>query len=89
MRELIFFRQIDTFLTFLGCFVLVSLGGIVKIFGLLAGVLLCLPAVHAQEGLAIGADAPGFDLPTINGSRVVLGTYLKKTIVVLHFWKIP
>lgn len=45
------------------------------------------PSAHAQEGLRAGIKAPNFELPTINGNKISLGSFLDKNIVILHFWK--
>lgn len=46
-----------------------------------------IPRVYGQEGLRPGAKAPNFELPTINGNKISLGSFLNKNIVILHFWK--
>lgn len=57
---------------------------------LLLLVLFCMsfvPPAHAQEGLKAGVKAPEFELPTINGNKISLSSFLNKNIVILHFWK--
>ncbi len=46
-----------------------------------------VPRAHGQEGLRAGIKAPNFELPTINGNKISLGSFLDKNIVILHFWK--
>jgi hypothetical protein len=48
--------------------------------------LFSLPLL-AQDGLAVGSQAPDFNLPTLDGSQVALSSFLSKNIVILHFWK--
>jgi hypothetical protein len=45
-------------------------------------------SVFSQEGLQVGAVAPDFALPTAGTKRTVaLQEYVKKSIVIVHFWK--
>jgi hypothetical protein len=49
--------------------------------------LFCAPSIQAQGGLKAGSKAPDFELPTINGQKIALNSFLNKNIVILHFWK--
>lgn len=62
-------------------------GGASRSFVLVVLILFCIPLM-AQDGLAVGSQAPDFDLPALDGARVALTSFLNKNIVVLHFWKL-
>ena len=55
-------------------------------FVLVMLILFSMPML-AQEGLPVGSQAPDFNLPTLDGTRIALSTFADKNIVVLHFWK--
>ena len=55
---------------------------------LIAAVLLATPVVaDAQEsGIAVGSDAPGAVVETLDGKQVDLADYVKKGPTLLQFW---
>lgn len=53
-----------------------------------AGIALALPAAGAaqESGIAVGSDAPGAAVETLDGKPVDLAEYVKKGPTLLQFW---
>jgi thiol-disulfide isomerase/thioredoxin len=54
---------------------------------MVAGSMLLAPALTAQEsGIAVGAQAPGAKVLTLDGKTIDIGSYVGKSPMVIEFW---
>ena len=55
--------------------------------GVVLAALLCAAPLHAQEsGIAVGRQAPGAKLETLDGTVADLGQFIGKGPLVISFW---